>query len=99
MERMFEPCTTTVGLEFILERPRMIEQFFRLDIVHGVRNVPEPQLGFRQSLMQRLTRSARNQALFVGAAEKDGYPPVFVPLIPISFTSPTTPLAQVYFTR
>ena len=38
----FKPDAAIVGLEFILKRPRMIEQFLRRDVVHGIRNVPKP---------------------------------------------------------
>jgi hypothetical protein len=50
----------------------MIEQLFRRNVMHGVRNVPEPQIGFRQRLMQRLGGGHRHQALLVRASE-DGW--------------------------
>ena len=42
--------------------------------MHGVRNIPEPQIGIRQRPMQRLRARHRNQTLLVGAAEKNGNP-------------------------
>src|SRR6266446_2531327 len=74
IERLLEPDAAIVRLEFILERPRMIEQFFRRDVMHGVRNVPEPQIGLRQRRMQRLSGCHRDETLLVRASEEDGNP-------------------------
>ena len=81
IERLLKPDAALVGLEFILEGPRMIEQFFRRDVMHGVGNVPEPQIGFRQRRMQRLSARHRDETLFVRASEEDGNPHRVVPLI------------------
>ena len=36
------------GLNVILERPRMVEQILRRTSMHGVVDIPEPQIGFGQ---------------------------------------------------
>src|SRR6478609_7646967 len=40
--------------------------------MHGIGNVPEPEIGFRQRPVQRLGARDRNQPLFIGAAEENG---------------------------
>ena len=52
----------------------MTEQLLRLDLMNGVVDVPEPQIGLRQSLMQGLGARHRDQALLVGASEEDANP-------------------------
>jgi len=60
------------GLELVLERPLVVEKGFRLHFVHGVGDVPEPQICLRQGPMQRLRARHRDQPLLVGAAEENG---------------------------
>jgi hypothetical protein len=50
----------------------MTLQRLRGDLMHGVIDVPEPQIGFGQRRMQRLGGSHRNQALFVSASKENG---------------------------
>src|SRR5207237_10811507 len=38
----------------------------------GIRDMPEPEVGFRQCLTQCLSRCDRDQPLLVGAAEQNG---------------------------
>src|SRR6202040_2990482 len=98
VERLLEPDAAIARPEFILERPRMIEQFFRRNVVHGVRNVPEPQIGFRQSLMQRLGARHRDETLLISASEKDCNPHQFRS-IPIRLISQCSSIPEFSFTR
>ena len=82
IERRFQRDAAIAGLELVLERPLVIEQGFRLHLVHGVGDVPEPEIRLRQGAVQRLRARHRDQPLLVGAAEENGNPhqpcPLFV---------------------
>src|SRR4030095_5524296 len=56
------------------------------DLMHGVGNVPEPEIGFGQRAMQRLGARDRDQPLFIGTAEENGRPhqPCSIPIRLIS---------------
>ena len=54
VERGFERQAAVAGFEFILERARMLDQLLRCDLMHGIGDVPEPEVGFGQGAMQRL---------------------------------------------
>ena len=55
VERRFERQAAVAGFEFILEWTRVPEQLLRRDLMHGIGNIPEPEIGFRQRRMQRLS--------------------------------------------
>src|SRR5882757_7130155 len=74
IERRFQGNAAIAGFEGVLERPLVIEQGFRLHVMHGVGDVPEPQIRFGQGPMQRLGARHRDQPLLVGAAEENGNP-------------------------
>jgi len=52
----------------------MTQQRLAAGLMHGIVSSPEPQIGLRQRGVQRLRSRHRNQALLVGAAEKNGDP-------------------------
>src|SRR5207244_12292393 len=58
----------------------------RRDLVHGIGNVPEPEIGLKQRPMQRLGACDRDQPLLVGAAKENGSPhqPCSIPIRLIS---------------
>ena len=69
IQRRFKRDAAAAGLEFILKRPLVIEQGLGLHFMHGIRDSPEPEISFRQRLMQRLGARHRDETLLVGAAE------------------------------
>src|SRR6266481_6691216 len=76
----------------------MTEQRRRLDLMHGVADIPEPQIGFGQRRMQRLGAGDRHQALLVGASEKNGDPHYFCSM-PIRLISQCNSTPEFSFTR
>src|SRR3984885_11207491 len=76
----------------------MTEQLFGSDLMHTVIDVPEPQIGLRQSRMQRLGTRHRDQPLFIGAAEKNGNPHQRCSL-PIRLISQCNSIPEFSFTR
>ena len=77
IQRLLERDATVAGLELVLERARMVEQRFGAHVMHRVGNVPEPEIGVRQSLMQGLRRRHRHQTFGIRAPEKNGDPHQF----------------------
>jgi hypothetical protein len=71
VQRLRERHAAAFRLEHILERPLVAEQLRRRHLMHGVGDVPEPQVGLRQRLAQRLRRGDGYEPFLVGAAEEN----------------------------
>src|SRR5580692_10661208 len=95
---LFDRDALAIGLERVFERPRMTEQLPGPDLMHGVIYVPKPQIGLWQSRVQRLRARHRDQALLVGAAEKNGNPHQLCS-IPIRLISQCNSIPEFSFTR
>jgi hypothetical protein len=72
VERLLQRNAARAGIELILEGAGVLGELLRLDDVHLVLDVPEPEIGFRQRLVQGLGACDRNQTFPVGAAEENG---------------------------
>src|SRR5204862_7792120 len=87
----------------VLERPLVAEKGLRLHVVHGVGDVPEPQIRLRQRPMQRLRARHRDQPLLIGAAAENGNPhqPCSIPgcPIPIRLISQCNSIPEFSLTR
>src|SRR5436305_6170917 len=92
------PDARRARFEWVLERARMLQQHLGSGFMYSVIGIPEPQFRIRQRLMHRLSTSDRYEALFVGAAEKDGNPHQFCS-IPIRLISQCSSIPEWSFTR
>src|ERR1700704_909004 len=75
----------------------MTAKRLRLNLVHRVTDVPEPQIRLRQSRVHRLGGSYRHETFRVGAAEKNGNPHQ-VRSIPIRLISQCSSIPAFSFT-
>src|ERR1700722_4374932 len=98
VQRLFECDAATTRLEFILERPRVANKIQRADLMDGIGDIPEPEIGFGQRQMQRLSARHRDQAFLVGASEENGNAHQPSP-IPIRLISQCSSIPECSFTR
>src|SRR5205807_1223891 len=98
VECQLERDAATAGVELVLERPLVFEQGFRTHLVHGVVDVPKPQISLGQGPMQRLRGRHRDQALLVGAAKENGNPHQLGPS-PIRLISQCNSIPEFCLTR
>src|SRR5215472_2586226 len=91
IQRLLEAAcySAAVGLEAVLERPPMCKQGFGLRFMDAVVDIPEPQIGFRQSIAHRLRACDRYQPLLIGSSKQYGDPHPWI--LPSSF-----PVARLY---
>src|SRR5260370_16584654 len=74
----------------------MTAKRLRLNLMHRVTNVPEPQIRLWQSRVHRLGGSYRHETFRVGAAEKNGNPHQ-VRSIPIRLISQCSSIPEFSF--